>query len=50
MEFDGRFISLNQGDAVATLGDGTFHEMMFNWVRPTSVIEQMKQHRLTRVS
>jgi len=50
VEFDGRFIRLFLGDAIATLGDGILYEMLFNWVRPSSVIEQMKQHKLTSVS
>jgi hypothetical protein len=50
VEFDGRFIRLFLGDAVGTFGDGFLHEMLFNWVRPTSVIEQLKQHKLTRAS
>jgi hypothetical protein len=50
MEFDGKFIQLFLGDAVATFGDGFFHEMIFNWVRPLSVIEQLKQFKLPRAS
>jgi hypothetical protein len=50
VEFDGRFINLFLGDAIATFGDGWLHEMLFNWVRPTSVIEQMKQYKLTKKS
>ncbi|MEW6195861.1 MAG: hypothetical protein AB1521_11985 [Bacteroidota bacterium] len=50
VEFNGRFIRLFLGDAVATFGDGFLHEMLFNWVRPTSVIEQLKGHKLTRAS
>ena len=31
-------------DSVAewSLGDGTFHEMFYNWVRPKSVIESLR--------
>lgn len=49
-QFDGRFVRLFLGDAVGTLGDGLLHEMLFNWVRPASIIEQMKQHKLTPLS
>jgi len=41
--FDGQFIQLSFHGGTITLGEGTLHEMLFNWVRPTSVIDQMKQ-------
>jgi hypothetical protein len=43
VNFDGQFIQLSLGGGTITLGEGTLHEMLFNWVRPTSVIDQMKQ-------
>jgi hypothetical protein len=46
VNFDGQFIQLSLGGDIITLGEGTLHEMLFNWVRPTSVIDQMKQIKL----
>jgi len=43
VNFDGQFIHLSFAGDTITLGEGTLHEMLFNWVRPTSVIDQMKQ-------
>jgi hypothetical protein len=43
VDFDGQFIHYSLGDISAILGDGIFHEMLFNWVNPTSIINQMKE-------
>jgi len=48
VDFDGQFICFSLGDATWTFADGAFHEMLFNWVHPTSIIEQMKQMRFSR--
>jgi len=47
VDFDGQFIRFSLGDVSTTFGDGFFHEMLFNWVHPTSIIEQMKQMRFS---
>jgi hypothetical protein len=49
VDFAGQFIRLSPGDSSQIfdegpfLGEGILHEMLFNWVHPKSVIEQMKQ-------
>lgn len=43
VDFDGQFIKLFFASGTITLGDGILHDMLFNWVRPTSVIEKVKQ-------
>lgn len=48
VDFDGQFIRFSLGDVSATLGDGTFDEMLFNWVHPSSVIEQIKQFKFSK--
>ncbi len=40
--FDNRFIRFSSGDVTSILGEGVFHEMVFNWVHPASVIDQIK--------
>jgi hypothetical protein len=40
--FDGRYMCVSDSVAEWTLGDGTFHEIFYNWVRPTSVIEGIR--------
>ena len=47
-DFDGQLIRFSLGDLSWIFADGAFHEMLFNWVHPTSVIEQIKQSRFSR--
>ncbi len=42
VDFDGKFIKYKLSNLEYTLGDGTFHEMYFNWVTPKSIIEGLK--------
>lgn len=49
VNFNGQFIHFSHGDISMAFGDGTFHEILFNWVYPTSVIEQMKQLNLSKI-
>jgi hypothetical protein len=46
VEFDGQFIRFSIGDFSGTFGEGNFHDILFNWIHPTSIIERMKQIRL----
>jgi len=48
VDFNGQFIRFSLGDATWTFAEGAFHEMLFNWVHPMSIIEQMKQMRFSR--
>lgn len=48
VNFDGQFIRFSDGDFSGVFGEGLFHEMLFNWVYPTSIIEQMKQVRFPK--
>jgi len=48
VDFDGQFIQLSFPGGTIMLGYGILHEMLFNWIRPTSVIEQMKQIKFPR--
>jgi len=43
VDFDSQFIRFSLGDFSGIFGEGLFHEILFNWVYPTSIIEQMKQ-------
>lgn len=43
VDFDGRFIRFSVGDFTGTFAEGPFHDMLFNWIHPMSIIEQMKQ-------
>ncbi len=40
--FNGRFIKCLYQGIEWTMGDGTFHEMFYNWIRPISIITGMK--------
>ena len=42
VEFDGRFIGCFCQNCKVTLGEGVFHEMLYNWIRPISVVNQLK--------
>lgn len=54
VDFDGHFIRHSLGDSSQIfeegpfLGEGLFHEMLFNWVHPKSIVEQMKQFRFPK--
>jgi len=48
VDFDGQFIHFSFGDTTCTFAEETFHEMLFNWVRPISIIELIKQISLLR--
>jgi hypothetical protein len=49
VDFDGHFIRHSLSDSSTIfdegpfLGEGLLHEMLYNWVHPKSVIEQIKQ-------
>ena len=45
VNFGGQFIQLSVGGGNFIIGEGILHEMIFNWYRPTSVIDQIKQIR-----
>ena len=44
--FNGRFIKVHNQGIEWTLGDGTFHEIFYNWVRPTSIIAGLDSRNL----
>ncbi len=43
VDFGGRFIRLYQHDHNWIFGEGLYHDMLFNWIYPTSIIEREKQ-------
>lgn len=43
VNFDGQFIQISQGDFISIFREGLFHDMLFNWIYPTSIIERDKQ-------
>lgn len=45
VDFDGQFIRFAQGASSEIFSDGLFHDMLFNWIYPTSIIERQKQFR-----
>lgn len=47
-DFDGRLIRFCSDGLSWILADGMLHEMLFNWVHPVSIIEQMKKCRFSR--
>lgn len=46
VEFDRKFIRYSSEQADWILGEGTLGEILYNWVRPVSIIEQLKAIRL----
>jgi len=47
VDFDGQLIRFSVGDSSWTFAEGPFHDMLFNWIHPTSIIERMKQTRFS---
>jgi hypothetical protein len=47
VDFNGQFIRFYLGNVNSTFGNGLFHEMIFNWVHPMSIIDQIKQMRFS---
>jgi hypothetical protein len=41
--FDGKFIRISHENGEEIVGDGTLHEIFYNWIRPESIIHQFKQ-------
>ena len=48
VDFDGQFIRFSLGEFSLIFAEGFFYDILFNWVHPTSAIEQMKQIRFSR--
>lgn len=44
-DINGQFISVPFGGNSFIFGEGILHEMLFNWVRPTSIINMTKQRK-----
>lgn len=45
-EYGGRFIRYFHQDIEWTIGEGTLHEMFYNWVRPKSIINSLKSYKI----
>lgn len=49
-KFNGEYIQLTIPENIQVVGDGTYHEMLFNWVYPRSVIDQTQQLKFPHAS
>jgi hypothetical protein len=49
VEFDRKFIRWSSQEADLMFGEGTFGEMVYNWVRPISIVKQLEAFRLPSV-
>ncbi len=49
-KFNGEYIQFTTQESIQVMGDGTYHEMVFNWVHPRIIIDQTKHLRLPHAS
>lgn len=45
VEFEGRFVRYSQHGIQWLLGEGTYHDMVYNWIGPNSIINRLKATR-----
>ena len=48
-EFNGRFICFSRQDIDGIMGEGIFHDMFYNWLRPKSIIEREKSFTIPKL-
>jgi hypothetical protein len=49
-KFNGEYIQFTAPESIQVMGDGTYHEMVFNWVYPKIIIDQTKHLKFPHAS
>ncbi len=49
-QFDGKYIQFSTPESIQVMGEGTYHEIVFNWVYPRIIIDQTKHLKFPHAS